>query len=396
MYKNIYIILFFISVNIYSQETFTLTFFDIETKLPIEDAVVLVNRTKENHLTNTKGQVSFTISGASTIEVTHISYKKLTFRSSAFDKKEVSFYLEPNAKQIQEIIITQRHPQLILKDIVENSRNKISIPANLKVYTREFNKINNHFIHFNDGLLNFQLYFDKSKTFKTDILIEQTRVVGLIDPMDKDVLGYDLIHLMSSYMRFHYLDFIISKIGISYFDYILKTHPTNAKLLIMSVEPKINKSGLLYNYEITYDEKQKLILDIDIFHDSKRLETFKVIKDHRGRNLVENVIKNKYVLKNNDYYLLQSSEQIKFKNIKNKKEYVIDVRNVMHVLNFSKQLFVYDDKYLLKQKSLINKKSHLHTPFWEDRSGLLLTFEEKEVIQKINDSPDLYYNIYRD
>jgi hypothetical protein len=392
---NIYILSIFFSVNIFSQETFVLTFFDIDTKLPIENAVVLVNRTKENHLSNEEGKVSFSLSGVSTIEVSHISYKKLTFRSSNFDKKSIAFYLEPQVKNIQEIIITQRHPQLILKDIVENSRKRISIPANLKVYTREFDKIDDKYIYFNDGLLNFQLYYDKNKTLKTDILIEQTRSVGLIDPLDKEVLGYDLVHLMSSYSEFNYLDFIVSKVGISFFDYTLKTHPNNDQLLVMVVEPKDYKGGLLYNYEITYHQKDKIILEIDIFHSEKRLNLLKVVKDQRGRILVENKIKNKYFYKNNDYYLLQSIELIKFKNFKNKKEQIIDVRNVMHVLNFTNKLFIYDEKYLLKQKSLINNKSHLHTPFWEDKSGTLLTQEEEEIIKMINDTPELYYNIYK-
>lgn len=396
MKQIIYIIISLIVVNSFAQETYTLTFFDITTKEPVEDALVIVNRTKENHLTNSEGKVTFTISGASTIEVTHLSYKKLTFRSSAFDKKNVQFYLEPNEKSLQEIIITERHPQLILKDIVENSIRKISIPANLKVYTREFNKINNTFIHFNDGLLNFQLYYEKNKDLKTDILIEQTRVVGLIDPMDKDVLGYDLMHQMSSYMRFSYLDFVVSKIGQNFFDYTLKTHPTNDDLLIMQVEPKDTKGGLLYYYEIVYHSKQKLILEINIHHQTKRLDILKVVKDHRGRNILENVINIKYVTKNNDYYLIQSNEHIKFKHIKNRKEQIIDVRNVMHTLSFSQQLFAYNEKYLLKQKSLINKRSHLHTPFWEDKSGLLLTNDEKLVIENLNNSPELYYNIYSD
>jgi hypothetical protein len=388
---------FLLSLNTIAQGTFTVTFFDIETKVPIEDARVYVNRSKENHLTNKEGAVTFTVNGPSTIEVTHISYKKLTFNTKIIDKKSIEFYLEPNVKNIQEIIITQRHPQLILKDIVENSRKQISLPANLKVYTREFYNINDQFVYFNDGLLNFQLFKEKNKSLKTDILIEQTRSLGLIDPLDKEVLGYDLEHLMTSYQHFNYLDFITSRVAIGFFDYTLKSHPTNPSLLIMMIEPKKEKGGLLHQYAITYDEKRKLILELEIEHPSERLEIFKVIKDHRGRNLISNKIKNLYYLsKENHYYLLQSVEEIKFKHIKQKKEQVMQVKNMMHVLNYSTKLFAIDEKYILKQKSLINKKSMVHTPFWIDQSGSLLTVSENQLLEKLNDAPELYYNIYKE
>jgi len=395
--KCLAILFIFMSLNTFSQGTYTIRLFDVETKTPIEDARVFVNRSKENHLTNKDGAVTFAINGASTVEVTHISYKKLTFNTKIIDKNAIDFYLEPNVKNIQEIIITQKHPQIILKDILENSRKKISLPANLKVYTREFYNIEKQFVYFNDGLLNFQLFKEKNNQIKTDILIEQTRSLGLIDPLDKDVLGYDLEYLMLSYQNFNYLDFITSKVAIGFFDYTLKTHPNNSSLLIMIVEPKNEKGGLLYQYVITYDEKRKLILEIDIKHQQERLEIFKVIKDHRGRNLVSNNIRNLYYLsQENNYYLLQSIEEIKFKHIKHKKEQFVHVKNMMHVLNYSSKLFEYNEKYLLKQKSLINKSNSVHSPFWLDQSGSQLTHEENQMIEKLNDTPELYYNIYRE
>ena len=65
--------------------------------------------------------------------------------------------MEPNTQQLEEFIVTKDHPQQILKRIVANSKDKMTIPMNLKIYLREFYKRDSEIVFFNDGLINFQI-----------------------------------------------------------------------------------------------------------------------------------------------------------------------------------------------------------------------------------------------
>lgn len=76
----------------------------------------------------------------------------------------------------------------------------------MKVYTREFFKMDGNYTYYNDGLMNFQL-FGKDKNFKSNILVEQNRAFGLVyDQINSDVLGYNLNDIMENYYNFKYIN----------------------------------------------------------------------------------------------------------------------------------------------------------------------------------------------
>ena len=158
--KHFFILLLLIvSLKAESQNTERLLLLkDLETNLPVEDATVFISKTKQSLLSNSEGAVRFVLSGQSTIQISHTSYLSVTVRSITLKNNENVIYLKANLNNLDEIIITKQHPQKILKSLIQNSIKKLTIPVRLKVYAREFFKLNGVYSYYNDGLMNFQLF----------------------------------------------------------------------------------------------------------------------------------------------------------------------------------------------------------------------------------------------
>ena len=109
---------------------------DADNNLPIEDATVFVVKTKQNLLSNSEGKVTFMLNGITTIQISHTSYKSVTIRTTTLKDKLSIIFLKSTLNNLDEVIITKQHPQKILKNIVENSIKKLTVPARLKVYSR--------------------------------------------------------------------------------------------------------------------------------------------------------------------------------------------------------------------------------------------------------------------
>jgi hypothetical protein len=171
MKKIIVFILFFFNAAVFSQNDEkkielvekTIVLKDVDTELPIQDATVFITKTKQSLLSNEEGIVSFILNGISNIQITHSSYNSVKFKSNFLKQKKNIIYLKTSVTGLDEIIITKQHPQKILKDIVNNSIDKLTIPGRLKVYSREFFKLNGTNTYYNDGLMNFQLFGTKKK-----------------------------------------------------------------------------------------------------------------------------------------------------------------------------------------------------------------------------------------
>ena len=198
------------SITVFSQSSdLSIKLVDAETNLPVADATVFISKNKQTLLSNVEGIVSFELRGSTNIQITHSSYSTITVRSSMLKEKVTTVYLKSTVNDLEEIIITKVHPQKILKDLVESSIKKLTVPARLKVYAREFFKMDGEYLYFNDGLMNFQIY-GNDKNFKNSILVEQNRSYGLVnEEMSSDVLGYNLNDIMHNYYNFKYLNPIL-------------------------------------------------------------------------------------------------------------------------------------------------------------------------------------------
>jgi len=387
MKKIYFLFLVILYLNGFSQEKeLTIVFRDIETQLPIDEVTITVLRTKESFISNSDGVVKILLKRPSYLEVSHSSYKKFIVKSITLEEEENVIYLENTINKLPEIILTKDHPQNVLKGLVENSRNKLSVPSNLRVYIREFFKKNDKNILYNDGLVNFQILKDKS-SIKTDILVEQNRVLGILnEKTDKDIYGYNLNNLMENYYKFKYLDEILDNKIKSKYDFQIKSYPENEDYYQLLVKPLEGEEGYLFNYTILYDHNKRIIVEIDNFIDSERAERNFDYSVSGKKNVYKSAFKMSYRVKGNEeYYLVYAKEEIGFLAKQDKEMIKTEVRNYFVTNKFTKRLFTYDVKEIFKEKTLLNRSNTILTDFWNIDSGLVLTQDEQDFIDSLTE-----------
>lgn len=382
------ILLIFFSINSFSQnEEKTIVLKDADTDLPIEDATVFVAKTRQTLLSNAEGTVSFVLNGISNVQITHSSYTLVKLRSNILKEKKNVVYLKSTINGLEEIVVTKQHPLKILKNIVENSRKKLTVPARLKVYSREFFKMNGTNSYYNDGLLNFQLSGNE-KNMKADILIEQNRSYGLVDEdFSPDVLGYNLNDIMENYYTFKYLDPILDPSAKKKYDFLIKANSKNEDLYIMSITPLDPTKSLRDDFTIIYDRKKKLIVEASSFVSPNTVAQVKDKTSVGSKNIYKSLFKSIYRLDNSGYYLVGSKEEIGYERIDKKNTKTdIEVKNYFVITSFSNHKFTYSNSDVFKEKTLYNKKNSILTNYW-DISGLTATEEEEAIIASLEFRP---------
>ena len=383
MIKKLAFLLWFFTTFVFSQNLeFTIIVKDFDTDLPIEEVTITALKTRQGFLTNNEGKAIISLTRSSDLELVHSSYKTLVVKFSTLNKKENVVYMEPNTQQLEEYIITKDHPQEILKRLIENSRNKMTIPVNLKVYLHEFYKRDNQIIFFNDGLINFQI-LGSEKAIKTDILVEQNRAVGVLDgDIDPNILGYDLNNIIENYYQFKYLDEVLDSKAKKIYDFSVKTYPSNEDYLVIKIVPLSESKGILSYFMVVYDSNKKLIIEVSSYVTPDRLQTYKESM-FVSRKVYKLEFKNTFRQEGNYYYLANSKEVIGFEKKYKNKERRIEVKNHMVITDFNKKTFEYGEKNIFKGKSLINKKTSFFTDYWDVESGFVSTAEEKAIIERL-------------
>ena len=392
MIKKLAFLLWFFTTFVFSQNLeFTIIVKDFDTDLPIDEVTITALKTRQGFLTNKDGKAIVSLSRSSDLELVHSSYKKMIVKFSTLDKKENVVYMEPNTQQLEEYIITKDHPQEILKRLIENSRNKMTIPVNLKVYLHEFYKRDNQIIFFNDGLINFQI-LGNSKSIKTDILVEQNRAIGVLDgDIDPNILGYDLNNIIENYYQFKYLDEVLDSKAKKIYDFSVKTYPSNEDYLVIKIVPLSESKGILSYFMVVYDSNKKLIIEVSSYVTPDRLQMYKESM-FVSRKVYKLEFKNTFRQEGNYYYLANSKEVIGFEKKYKNKERRIEVKNHMVITDFNKKIFEYGEKNIFKGKSLINKKTSFFTDYWDVESGFVSTAEEKAIIERLGKGNEEIHN----
>lgn len=379
------ILLLFLCSNCFSQNIeITIALKDADSNLPIADATLYVLKTKQSILSNSEGLATFVLVGTSTIQISHASYTATTIRSITLKEKVNVILLKSNINNLDEIIITKQHPQKILKSIVENSIKKLTVPARLKVYSREFFKLNGVYSNYNDGLLNFQIN-TKGKEFKTDILVEQNRSFGLVENnINNDLVGYNLNDIMENYYNFKYLNVILDPKAKKEYDFLIKSSTINNNYYIMLISPLDEAKGLLDDFTIIYDKKKKLIIEVNSSVSPSIVAKAKDRTSVGSKNIYKSLFKTIYRNDDDNYYLISSKEEIAFERIDKKGATNIEVRNYLVTTNFSNQKYTFKESEAFKDKTLFNKKNKILTDYW-NFSGLTATDEELKIIKDIEE-----------
>lgn len=372
------VLLSYVSVFAQSEE-YSIVVKDIETLQPIENATVVILKTKQVLMTNEDGKVTFVLSGGSNVEISEMNYENLTLRWASLKESEFVIYLKNKKENLDEVVVSQENLQKTLQRIVSNSKQKISISHRLKVYVREFFMLDNQYSYYNDGLVNFQ--FNKNNT--TTLLVEQNRSYGLLETdISADLMGYNLNNIMENYSNFKYFEPLLDSKAKKEYDFTIKGHSKNKDYFVMSVNPLDKAKEAIDNFEIIYDPVKKIILEFTISVTPATLDKLDDKINVGDRNITKSFIKVNYRLDGDDYYLLSSNEEIGYTVIQKEKSKNIQVRNSFVTTGFNKQNFTYNESDVFKEKSLFNKKNKILTNYW-DISGFTATDEEKAIIASL-------------
>ncbi|RUT71871.1 hypothetical protein D0817_04080 [Flavobacterium cupreum] len=379
------IILFvvFLSEGIFAQSTeYSIVVKDIETQLPIENATIVIMKTKQILLSNEDGKVTFILTGGSNVQVSETNYENLTIRWASLKENEFTVYLKSKDNKLDEIVLSKESPQKILRKIVLNSRTKLAMPHRLKVYVREFFMLNNKYSYYNDGLVNFQFGVSQKKV-STTLLVEQNRSYGLLETdISADLKGYNLNDIMENYSNLSYFDPILNSKAKKEYDFITKGHPTNKDYYVMNITPLDKSKIAVDNFEIIYDPLKKIILEYSIIVTPGTLAATVDKAAVGSKNVTRSTVKVNYRLDGPDYYVLSSNEEIAYDLVLKDQVKNIQVRNNFITTNFNKQKFTYSQSDVFKDKTLFNKKNKVLTNYW-NISGFTPTDEEKILIDSL-------------
>jgi hypothetical protein len=386
MKKIFALLLFFLSFVSFSQTNeISVIFLDMDTTQPIGGVEVTVLKTKQGLISNEEGLVSFEIKGGSNLKVNHSSYNPIIIKWAALNQLENIVYLKSKVNSLDDIVITSREPQEIIKDLVENSIKTLNVPARLKVYSREFFKLNGNYTYFNDGLINFQLYKEQKKV-KSVLLLEQNRSFGLVDDdVSSDLLGYNLNTMMEKYYVFSVLNPLLDDKSKNKYNFVVKVNRLNENYndILVTPIPVEKTTVILDDYKIVYDIKRKLIIEVSTVVSPESLAIVEE-NDAKGyKNIIKSVFKTRFKIDVGTYYLLSSNQEINYSvNIGNDIRN-IEVKNNLVTTNFNNQNYTYKESQVFKDKTLFNVKNSILTDYW-NVSGLTPTTKELEIISIIS------------
>lgn len=392
MKKVVFFCLIFLSFLSFSQtKEITLIFKDKATGTFVENVMVNILRTNENFQSNKEGLVKFKMEKPSRILVTNAEYKQVTLNSVTFKSSEITIELESIAQDIEDIVITNRQAFSILKTLINKSMKQLTAPINLKIYSREFFKYNNEYTSYSDGLVNFCLK-EKPDKFDADILVEQNRTYNLVnnEKIEKKTLSYNMYDIIQNYYDFKYIANLAESKAKKKFEFEIKTVRGKANFYQMVIIPKPEIEEFLPTVTIVYDFKKNIILELEYFVEPNRFEFSDVsnLKVVKGK-VFNSTFKALYLVDGDDYFLASTKEEIGIM-VKDKK----DVENKVEVVNYlmttqhSRKFVPYQKEDVFKEKSLINKKNSIITEYWETNSGLLLTTEEKKIVDNLQLNAD--------
>ncbi len=388
---TLFILIFVSYLSLAQTKEITLTLKDKSTGNVVEGVMVTILRTSENFQSNSEGMVKFKLPKPSKISISSNEYKSVNLNSVTFKTSEIVIDLEQISQDIEDVVITNRQSFSILKTLIDKSMKKLTAPINLKIYSREFFKYNNEYTSYSDGLVNFCLK-EKPNKFAADILVEQNRTYNLInnENIEKKTLSYNMYDIIQNYYDFKYIASLAESKAKKKYDFEIKTVRGKSNFYQMVILPKPEIKEFLPSISVIYDFKKNIILEIEYFVEPDRFEFSDVsnLKVVKGR-VFNSTFKALYILDGEDYFLANAKEEIGIL-VKDKKdvENKVEVTNYLMTTQHSRKFVPYQKDDVFKEKSLINKKNSIITEYWETNSGMLLTTEEKKIVDNLQLNAD--------
>jgi hypothetical protein len=233
---------------------------------------------------------------------------------------------------------------------------------------------------------------EKPDKFAADILVEQNRTYNLInnEKIEKKTLSYNMYDIIQNYYDFKYINNLAESKAKKKFEFEIKTVRGKANFYQMVITPKPEIEEFLPTVTIVYDYKKNIILELEYFVEPDRFEFSDVsnLKVIKGK-VFNSTFKALYLVDGEDYFLASTKEEIGIM-VKDKKdvENKVEVSNYLITTQHSRKFVPYQKEDVFKEKSLINKKNSIITEYWETNSGLLLTKEEKKIVDNLQLNAD--------
>lgn len=355
---------------------------DSQTKQPIADVSILAMEIKKSGLTNKEGVFKISVKQHVTLEFEHTNYQSIYINTSLLTEKLNVIYLDPAEKFLDEIVITKAAPKDVLAEVIENSINNLTNPIALKVYVLEFYKKNGIYSSFNDGLLDFYISGKGNKP-KSDIIVEQNRFYGLVEPdIWGNTVGYNLNNLIENYYGFSYLNKVVQNRAEKKYEYLVKTYPAHKEYYVMYITAKEEVQEALPSFEIIYDFTKKLIIDIKSSIPKEKLQYAKIDNFNITKGYVlYSDFRATYKINGKLYHLASSKEEVGVhQTTKKDAPDKIEVKNYFVINDVNTESFNYNKKSVFDGKSLININTSFFYNYWDFNSGLSPTTEELEII----------------
>ncbi len=381
---KIHFVLFLLITGLFGfaqTKNYTITFANADTGSPIEGVTVISKKNKQTFISNSEGVVKISLATPTDLFITHFEHNTINVNSSTFKEAVFTIKLETLNTELSEIILTKEHPQEILKKLIENSSKKINNPAHLKVYSKEFFKLDGNYYFFNDGLLHFQILGNKNN-LEIDLLVEQNRSFGVIEPRTpKFLLGYNLNDLVKNYYQFNYLKTLLSSSSKKNYDFVVKSYPANTTCYLIDITPTDLQKRNLETFKIVYDYSKKVIIEASSNLIESSVDQTKLVANKKYP--FKSNFRNTYVFNNKEYYLANATEQIGFAISYKNQIKKVEINNQLIVTNFSSKKFPYAKSDIYNDKSLLRKSNLVLTDYWNGENGVLQTDEEKKIIENL-------------
>jgi hypothetical protein len=377
--------------------TITGTVKDATTNEPVEMASIGTLESNISVISNETGDFRITVPTATkSIYFSHLSYKVASLTLNGKDET-VAIKLEQNEILLEETVITNKPIKDILKEAVASSKKRLEKSLLLNTYYREFAKINNHYLKFADGLLDYNV---KRQSGAADLYVQQSRAKQLVNndtqifkkmknddhESNTDIVGvmniYDVREAVADASNFK----IIKKLlDADNYDYELKLRKNSdgKDVEIIKVIPKPEVHEMLFEGQVVYEAESKLILEIDVrtaeshiqYSDMINVLLFKLKVLNLGKKVVFKNTNNKYIMAYS-----QNRASVYVTN-KNKFDDTFDFMSDVVTIDYKEGEFEFDKKKQYKNKDLFSAGNNFTTEYWKTSNMLLLTTEEEKILK---------------
>lgn len=351
-------------------------------------------------ITNESGEFRLTVPTATpTLYFSHLSYKTGAVTLKGADEK-MAMKLDPAEITLEDVVVSNKPVKELLKDAVSASKNRLEKSLLLNTYYREFGKVNEHYLKFADGLLDYHV---KKKSGSADLYVQQSRAKQLVSndlkifkkldtkegENNADLIGalniYDVRDAVAEASDFRIVKRVLDADN---YDYTIKLRKNSEgkDVEIITITPKPEVKEVLFEGYVIYESASKLIMEIDL----------KLAESHQQYSKSINVLlfrmkilgfgkKIAFRNTNNKYIMAYSQNRIKF-YVSNKNQFddTFDFMSDVVTIDYKEGEFEFDRKKRYKNKDLYSAGNNYTTEYWKTANMLLLTDAEEQVLKSFN------------